>query len=814
MTSPRPTEAAVVAALARIMAVSSAPAELLLGLLHEALGDPHGSRSAAVLTPSDGGRSWRVGAATSGFGRDGIEALARQVGPARASVAQPADVGTSFQGFVAEPVLDGTGSAVRLVASGVQVGVLVIQHCTPEQWAALSPSVAVGLAMCLTGGVVRQTSAEATAAALRSADAFRRLLEEGAHARDVEEAGAVVARAAAEAFQTELAGMYVVDQDTGLISFALGVGVPDELSRALSRSLVGKVAAASPVWQALEAGCPSLVDDAAGAAIRPGGFVQTLGFVSYAAIPLLSADGPLGMVICGEATTRRRWTQQEHDLARQFAMRGALVIDAARLRASERRQLARITFQAYHDGLTGIANRTLFIDRAEQALGVAARTGARVAMLMLDLDDFKQVNDTLGHGYGDTLLREVASRLSRLVPEADTVARLGGDEFAILMPSSAGPAEALALARTIEAALSDPIDLGGILLNTRASIGIAVSPDDGDDATDLMQRADIAMYASKRAGRGPTRYHCSQHDFTLDKLTLYTELRRAIAEDQLKMVYQPKLDLATGVIVGAEALVRWQHPRRGLIGPNEFLPVAESTDLIGDLTAWVTERALSQLADWHEQGLVIDVAINISARNLLDPALLAHVTRLIARSRLAHHLVLEITETAVMLDPAASADALSRFRELGVRVSLDDFGAGHSSLTQLAQLPADEIKIDRMLVHDVEREPLHAALVGSVADLGHRLGLTVVAEGIETAETLQAVRQLGCDIAQGYVISRPVEPEQFGSIAGIRRGAGRRTMRREDPVGPNGSCGRSGGRVSLVRCRRTASPVAPGPALP
>jgi diguanylate cyclase (GGDEF)-like protein len=773
MSSPRPSEAVISVELARIMAVMPSPVDAILDLLLTAVGDPDDSAvAAAVVKPDQGGGTWRVVSATSGFDRADIQALARDVDPDRVTASLSARETSHFPGYVAEPLQGGRSSAVWLVASGIRVGVLVVRGCKPEQWAALPVSVAIGFAMCLTGGAVRQTTSDVTSLALRSARAFRRLFEEGAHARDVEEAGAVVARAAAEAFETELAGMYVVDKD-GLISFALGVGVSDDLSHALARSLVGKVAAESPVWQALEAGGPSLVDDADRSAKRPGGFVQTLGFVSYAAIPLLSADGPLGMVICGEASAPRFWTPKEHELARQFAMEGALIIDAARLRASERMQLAQITFQAYHDGLTGIPNRTLLIDRAEQALLAAARTGARVAMLVLDLNDFKQVNDTLGHRYGDELLREVATRLTQVLRGGDTVARLGGDEFAILIPSGAGPAEALSVATKIEAALSAPIDLGGISLNAVASIGIALSPDHGDNATDLLQRADIAMYTSKRDGQGPTVYHASQHDSTVDKLTLYTELRRAISEDELRLVYQPKLDVKSDLITGVEALVRWQHPRRGLLGPTEFLPVAESTDLIGALTAWVADRALSQLADWHSQGITVDVAINISSRNLLDRALLAHITDLIRRSHLAGHLVLEITETAVMLDPAASARALSALRDIGVRVSLDDFGAGHSSLTQLAQLPVDEIKIDRLLVHNVESNSLNSALVESVVGLGHRLGLTVVAEGIETAETLLAVRGLGCDIGQGDYISRPLQPERIRSVVGIRRTVGR-----------------------------------------
>ncbi len=760
MPLPRPSEAAVTAELARVMAVSASPLDELLALTLRVLGAAPGhDRAAAIVRVEETSDAWHLVGATHDLDPVAVAAIGAELQPRRVPGA------VSFNGYVARPVHDGASSAVRLRAGGRDVGVLVLVGLPPQVWNCLPATVSTGLAMCLAGGTVRQTNSANTSLTVRSARAFRRLFEEGAHARDVEEAGAVLARVAAEAFETERAGMYVVD-GSGIISFAVGVGVSAELSSALATSLLGKIGAESPVWQTMaRLGGPSLVDDAGRTAVRPGGFVQTLGFRSYVALPLLSGDGPLGMVICGDASRRRHWSAKEHELARQFALEGALIVDAARLRASEQAQLAHITHQAFHDGLTGIANRSLLVERAELTLADAGHRASRVAMLLLDLNDFKRVNDTLGHRYGDQLLREVAERLTGALRGTDTVARLGGDEFAILVTGDADENAALAVATKIEAALAAPIDLDGISLNAVASIGIALYPEHATNATDLLQRADIAMYAAKRSGEGPTMYHRSQDDSTVDKLTVYTELRRAIKDGQLRLVFQPKLDLRGGTVTGVEALVRWQHPRRGLLAPADFLPVAESTDLIGPLTAWVVRECLNQWQRWQQDGIVLDVALNMSARNLVDRGLLDHIGELVrTQCGAAHHLIVEVTETAAVLDPAASARALSMLRRLGVRVSLDDFGTGHSSLTQLAQLPVDELKIDRLLIDGVESHPLNVALVETIVGLGHRLGLSVVAEGIETERTLHAVRTMGCDVGQGYHISRPVPAAEITKL--------------------------------------------------
>jgi diguanylate cyclase (GGDEF)-like protein len=766
MPHSAPTESTLIGDLVRVMASSPAP---LPGLLEIALSCVEGGASgAAVLRVEPDLKSSSVLATTPDAELD--DALLVEL---RAMVESTADLlapGVDQGWDEVVPVQAGQGSAIRLHrAGGVLLGVFVVLGCEPARWATVPYSISAGLAMCLTGAVVRDAARAESLFAERSTRAIRRLFEEGAHARDIGEAGEVLARVAAEAFETERAGMYVVDAD-GLISFAVGVGIAPELSDALAASLLGKVAAESPVWQALErADGPSLVDDASQSPVRPGGFVQTLEFMSYVAIPLLSKAGPLGMVICGEASKPRIWTEREHKLAKQFALEGALIVDAARLRASERAQLAHITRQAYHDGLTGVPNRNLIMDRLERALTAAAEHDTKVAMLILDLDDFKQVNDTLGHRYGDELLREVAHRLTMSLRGSDTLARLGGDEFAILLSDDVDLEQAKTVAGRVDALLSVPVDLDGISLNAVASIGIALFPDHATTSADLLQRADIAMYAAKASGDGPTIYEPSQDDSTLDKLTLYTDLRHAIASDELMLAFQPKLDLHGNLITGVEALVRWHHPRRGLLQPDDFLPLAESTGLIHSLTAWVFRHALNQWNEWVASGVTLDLSVNISARNLLDRGLMSRLVDMVSTSGAAAHLVLELTETAVMRDPTESANALATMRALGVRISMDDFGTGYSSLAMLGQLPVDELKVDQQLVRDVETNDVNSALIEAVVGVGHRLGLVVVAEGIETAHTLQAVRQLGCDLGQGYFISKPVSAHEVIKLLQVRR---------------------------------------------
>ncbi|MDQ3867571.1 MAG: EAL domain-containing protein [Actinomycetota bacterium] len=424
-----------------------------------------------------------------------------------------------------------------------------------------------------------------------------------------------------------------------------------------------------------------------------------------------------------------------------------------------RRQAQENQQQALHDALTGLPNRTLFRDRLNQAVAAARRDGHETAVMLLDLDRFKEVNDTLGHASGDLLLTELARRLCEVVRESDSIARLGGDEFALLLPRVHASSDPVEVAERITKALDEPFVLQDVPIAVEASIGIAIFPEHGGDVDTLLQRADVAMYAAKTSHGGYALYDAASDDYSPGRLRLVAELRRAIEEGELTVHYQPKEDLATAEVVGAEALVRWNHPERGLLAPGEFVPVAQHTNLIKPLTLYVLDTALAQCSAWRRDGVNLHVAVNLSSRSLLDVDLPADVARLLAKWELrGEALELEITETTIMADPLRAASVLARLNALGVRIAIDDFGTGYSSLAYLSGLPVHEIKIDRSFVTTMNESSSHAVIVRSTIDLGRNLGLEVVAEGVETADVLEALRALGCDAAQGYFLSRAVPP--------------------------------------------------------
>jgi diguanylate cyclase (GGDEF)-like protein len=417
----------------------------------------------------------------------------------------------------------------------------------------------------------------------------------------------------------------------------------------------------------------------------------------------------------------------------------------------------RLRDQAIHDALTGLPNRTLFHDRVEQALCSARREERRAAVLLMDLDRFKEINDTLGHHIGDRLLRQIGPRVRACLRQSDTVARLGGDEFAVLLPDVAGATAAQDVAAKVRRCLEEPFVVDDLALHAEASIGIALVPEHGHDAESLVQRADVAMYQAKEAHSGHALYDAARDEYDPARLGLVGELRRAIGGDELVLHYQPKLDLASGGIEGVEALVRWQHPRHGRIPPGEFIPLAERTGLMKPLTLWVLETAIGQCATWQRDGLDLSVAVNLSAANLVDMDLPDDVARLLERSGLAaDRLTLEITESTVMADPPRARAILERLAALDVRLAIDDFGTGHASLAYLKRLPVHELKIDRSFVVNVADDMDDAVIVHSTIDLGHNLGLRVVAEGVETGEALRRLVADRCDLAQGFLLSRPL----------------------------------------------------------
>jgi len=417
--------------------------------------------------------------------------------------------------------------------------------------------------------------------------------------------------------------------------------------------------------------------------------------------------------------------------------------------------------QALHDALTDLPNRTLLQDRLAQALRSAQRDGRPLALLLLDLDRFKEVNDTFGHPAGDRLLRQVGRRLRRVVRAADTVARLGGDEFAVLLPAT-DTGGATAAAEKIRRALEQPVGRGGYRVSAAASIGIALYPAHGTEATTLLQHADVAMYVAKRTGGAAAVYDPTQDISTPNRLALLVDLRGAIARDELVLHYQPKVDLATGRVARVEALVRWQHPRRGLLPPAQFIPLAEQTGLMGPLTLWVLGEALRQCARWRQAGLALGVNVNLSMANLHDPALPEAVAGLLQAHGVAPaDLRLEVTESAMAADMTRTIATLERLATLGVHIAVDDYGTGYSSLAYLKRLPVDELKIDKGFVRHLATDETDATIVRSTIGLGHNLGLRVVAEGVEDHATLELLRVMGADAVQGYYVSRPLPPDDL-----------------------------------------------------
>jgi diguanylate cyclase (GGDEF)-like protein/PAS domain S-box-containing protein len=429
---------------------------------------------------------------------------------------------------------------------------------------------------------------------------------------------------------------------------------------------------------------------------------------------------------------------------------------------TERKQAEEaLAHQALHDALTGLPNRTLLNDRLEQVM-IAHHRGQRgLALIVMDLDRFKDVNDTLGHQCGDDLLQQVSTRLQTVLRASDTIARLGGDEFAILLPN-ARVQGATGVAQKILRALEDPFTIGGQEITVAASLGITACPDHGLDPATLLRCADVAMYVAKRNKGGYVVYAPEQDQGNVDRLALAGDLRRAIEHDELRLHYQPKVSFKTGDVIRVEALVRWQHPDHGLIPPDKFIPFAEQTGLIRPLGHWVLSEALSQYHAWRLGGRRVPIAVNLSMHNLQDPELPALIGGLLARWGIPpSELILEITETTIMADPERTKDVLQRLQGLGIQIAIDDFGVGHSTFSYLKHLPVNEIKIDRSFVQDMSRSDSDAAIVRSTIDLAHSLGLEVVAEGIENEETWAQLADMGCDVAQGYFFSQPLPPDAF-----------------------------------------------------
>lgn len=450
------------------------------------------------------------------------------------------------------------------------------------------------------------------------------------------------------------------------------------------------------------------------------------------------------------------------------------------MRVSVDAQQREITRLAYWDSLTGLPNRAQFRVSASTALAEAGRPAVlvpgerregsigHVSVLMLDMDRFKHVNDVMGYEIGDRMLQQVARRLGQVcVRQGDLVARLSGDEFAVLLPAT-DTRDALRVAERVAAAFEAPLVLEDQTIDLRASIGVATSPDHAQDADTLLSRAEVAMYAAKRRGAGALAYDPAFDSGSARTISLLSGLRRAVDQGELRLVLQPKVALHTAHVEGAEALVRWQHPQRGLVPPTEFIPFAEQTGFIRTLTAWILDECLRTWRTLQAQGLAVPLSVNLSTRDLMDLELPQKFAALLQRHGApAEALCLEITESAIMDDPARAQHTLERLHEMGLRLAIDDFGTGYSSLAYLKRLPVHELKIDKSFVMQMERDSDDAKIVRSTVDLAHNLGLSVVAEGVETASHWRALRSLDCDLAQGYLVARPLPAEDFA--AWVRR---------------------------------------------
>jgi diguanylate cyclase (GGDEF)-like protein len=561
--------------------------------------------------------------------------------------------------------------------------------------------------------------------------------------------------------------LFVTDPDAGAWRYFARVGL---------RSLVASAAlvvAGLRVWESRldegEMGIPRLGPKLVGVGCFAYGLAQ-LQYVVLAAVSLQWMRMPTPLVHLG-------WL----DFILQWVMGLGMVVC---LLEEERRTAVRASAQiehlAYYDGLTGLPNRELFIDRLGLALVQAHRDSRKLAVLFLDLDRFKLINDSLGHSVGDELLRAMGKRVHAVVREGDTVARLGGDEFTLLLPGVHNASEAARVAHKLLEAVRAPFQLQGREVYVTTSIGISLYPDDGLDAESLIRNADIAMYRAKEQGRDRFQlYAPAMNAQAEERLGLEHGLRKALAQEQLVLHYQPIIEVATGRIHGTEALLRWRHPDLGLVPPDDFIELAEMTGLITPMGPWILEEACARTRAWQRgTRYYFSVAVNLSARQFLERDLVAQVKRALRRSGLeGRYLELEITESVAMQGAENTLRTLTELKALGVRISIDDFGTGYSSLAYLKRFPIDTLKIDHSFVSDIGIDANDAAIASAVIAMAHGLGLRVVAEGVEREEQLDFLRRQRCDHYQGYLFSRPLAADEFHALL------------RDGPRGPDAPAG-------------------------
>jgi diguanylate cyclase (GGDEF)-like protein len=486
---------------------------------------------------------------------------------------------------------------------------------------------------------------------------------------------------------------------------------------------------------------------------------------NWMGVPLVAADRVIGLYAVDKSEPGF-FTARHVQLTEAIAPHAAIAIQNARLFEQLHASEEQLRRQVYHDTLTGLPNRALFQDRLALAVAQAHRHGKGLAVLFLDVDRFKVINDSLGHSVGDRLIREVAARLRSCLREGDTVARLGGDEFTLLLPDVGQAVDAAKVAKKVLDLVRMPFDLDGRELFVTSSMGISLYPDDGSDAETLVKNADAAMYRAKEQGRDHYQLYTPALNATaLERLALESSLRRALAHDELLLHYQPILDVATRRLHGVEALLRWHHPELGLVPPAEFIPLAEVTGLILAMGPWVLRTACAQARAWQHVQPGLRVAVNLSARQFQEAGLVGHVTDALADTGLDPRcLQLEITESSAMQNAQTAIQTLRELKALGVGLSIDDFGTGYSSLSYLRRFPIDTLKIDQSFIRDIGTDPDDAAIASAIIALAHTLKLTVVAEGVETEDQLEFLSRHGCDRTQGYLFSRPLSAERCTEV--------------------------------------------------
>ena len=573
-----------------------------------------------------------------------------------------------------------------------------------------------------------------------------------------------VARLAAGSLRAPVAIVSLLDDDRHVVKSSIGLTGRSRVWRKVPLAL-------RYARQVVSAGRPIFVGNTdEKILLDPDSDERTPDGVAYAVVPIMTSDGQVLGTVCVIDTAPHAWTHTEINCLMDIA--GGLVTELE-LRSDlslKRQTQEHLLYSTLHDALTGLPNRSLFTERLRHAMRRAARHPDNLfAVLFLDLDRFKEVNDNLGHFAGDELLRAVARRLEACIRPEDTVARLSGDEFAILLESITEASDAGRVAERIEEALSFPINLASAEVVTSASMGIVTSSMSHDQPEQLLRSADMAMYRAKAAGRA--RYEMfdrAMHTDALARLQLETDLRRAVELGEFRLHYQPLVSLRTGRITGLEALVRWQHPERGLVHPADFIPIAEETGLIVPMGRWVLNEACRQIKEWqlaHPRDEPLSIGVNLSAKQFSQPDIVEQISGAIAASGIeARSLRIEITEAAIIDKAKSAAGLLQSIRDLGVQVYLDDFGTGYSSLSYLHGLPIDAIKIDRAFVSSMDTDDKNLRLVRTILTLSEIVGVRAQAEGISTAEQLRELRSLNCEQGQGYLFSAPITKEAVNEV--------------------------------------------------